>query len=159
MRNIIFKAALVILAAFSFSNSVMANDILFDSLQWKARTLVLTGERDDPLVIGQVGELKANVEGLRDRSIAVIRFDGDNIFEMSYFSRFDYRGRYDMNANLQRYYESEMQSDNDEFSVVLFGKDGQFKQVWKEREEVVPLNEVFAVIDAMPMRQREMNKK
>ena len=159
MLNIIFKAALVILAAFSFSNSVMANDILFDSLQWKARTLVLTGERDDPLVIGQVGELKANVEGLRDRSIAVIRFDGDNIFEMSDFSRFDYRGRYDMNANLQRYYESEMQSDNDEFSVVLFGKDGQFKQVWKEREEVVPLNEVFAVIDAMPMRQREMNKK
>jgi hypothetical protein len=82
---------------------VMADNIPFDSLQWKARTLVLTGERDDPLVIGQIVAFKKNVDGLRDRQIAVIRFDGENIYEMEEFSRFDYRGRYDMDANLQRY--------------------------------------------------------
>lgn len=162
MYLLIFKkAALFFMAAFFMFNSstLFANDILFDSLQWKARTLVLTGERDDPLVIGQIGEFKANVDGIRERGIAVIRFDGDAIFEMSDLSRFDYRGRYDMNANLQRYYESEMQSDNDKFSIVLFGKDGMLKKVWKENEDIVPLSEVFAIIDEMPMRQREMNKK
>ena len=137
---------------------VMADNIPFDSLQWKARTLVLTGERDDPLVIGQIVAFKKNVDGLRDRQIAVIRFDGENIYEMEEFSRFDYRGRYDMDANLQRYYEKEMQSDNDKFSLVLFGKDGLFKEVWKEREEIVPLESVFEIIDAMPMRQREMQE-
>lgn len=155
------KATLFFMVAFfmSHSSALFANDILFDSLQWKARTLVLTGERDDPLVFGQIGEFKSNVDGLRERGIAVIRFDGDAIFEMSDLSRFDYRGRYDMNANLQRYYETEMQSDNDKFSVVLFGKDGMLKQVWKEREDIVPISEVFAIIDEMPMRQLETNKK
>ena len=38
------------------------------------------------------------------------------------------------------------------FAVVLIGKDGGIKQVW--RDPVAP-DDIFAVIDAMPMRQRE----
>lgn len=135
-----------------------ANDILFDSLQWRARVLVLTGERNDALLNEQIAMLRENQAGLQERSIAVIRFDGDAIFEMDELSNFSYRGRYNMDADLQSYYEDEMQSDNNKFSLALFGMDGDFKRVWKEREEAVPLEEVFTEIDAMPMRQREMAK-
>lgn len=38
------------------------------------------------------------------------------------------------------------------FAVILIGKDGGIKQVW--RDPVAP-DDIFAVIDAMPMRQRE----
>ncbi|MFP4314406.1 MAG: DUF4174 domain-containing protein [Alphaproteobacteria bacterium] len=155
--------SLVILAAFImpaiFSMSAKANDILFDSLQWRARVLVLTGEENDPLVIEQKLILRDNFEGLRERSIAVIRFDGDNIYEMDDLSSFNFHGRYDMDADLQGYYEDEMNSDNSIYSLVLFGKDGQRKEVWIDREEPVAMSEVFTVIDAMPMRQREMNGK
>lgn len=140
------------------THSVKANDIVFDSLQWKARVLVLTGQRNDALLVEQVDILKQNLQGLRERSIAVIRFDGDAIYEMEDLSSFDYRGRYNMRASLQGYYEDEMQSDNNEFSVVLFGKDGDFKKVWKDRKVSVPIEDVFSIIDAMPMRQREIQR-
>ncbi|MEJ2069770.1 MAG: DUF4174 domain-containing protein [Syntrophobacterales bacterium] len=43
----------------------------------------------------------------------------------------------------------------DEFRVVLIGKDGTVKL----SEPAVRLSEVFALIDSMPMRQREMREK
>ena len=44
---------------------------------------------------------------------------------------------------------------SDQFAVILIGKDGGEKGRW--REAVSP-DEIFAMIDAMPMRQREMRK-
>ena len=38
------------------------------------------------------------------------------------------------------------------FSVVLIGKDGTQKL---QQNEVLPIDKLFAVIDAMPMRRRE----
>lgn len=43
----------------------------------------------------------------------------------------------------------------DEFRVVLIGKDGTVKL----SESVVELPDIFALIDSMPMRQREMREK
>jgi hypothetical protein len=42
------------------------------------------------------------------------------------------------------------------FTILLIGKDGGVKM---RREGRVELNEIFSVIDAMPMRQREMRQK
>jgi len=42
------------------------------------------------------------------------------------------------------------------FSVILVGKDGGRKSLWKKPVE---MNKVFALIDAMPMRQREIKQK
>jgi hypothetical protein len=41
------------------------------------------------------------------------------------------------------------------FLVVLIGKDGEEKIRWQK----VNLTEIFAVIDGMPMRQREMKER
>jgi hypothetical protein len=43
--------------------------------------------------------------------------------------------------------------DKTNFAVVLFGKDGTEKQRWTEP---VKSSELFALIDAMPMRKQEM---
>lgn len=43
---------------------------------------------------------------------------------------------------------------DDEF--ILIGKDGTVKRVW---QNIVPMDELFATIDAMPMRQREMREQ
>ena len=43
----------------------------------------------------------------------------------------------------------------DEFRVVLLGKDGTVKL----SETEIKLSDVFALIDSMPMRQREMREK
>ena len=42
------------------------------------------------------------------------------------------------------------------FTVLLIGKDGSVKL---RREEIVKLDEIFSLIDTMPMRQREMREK
>ena len=41
------------------------------------------------------------------------------------------------------------------FLVILIGKDGEEKM----RRQKVNLTEIFAVIDGMPMRQREMKER
>ena len=45
--------------------------------------------------------------------------------------------------------------DNEEFKLLLIGKDGGVKEVFNE---VVAMENINKVIDAMPMRQREMRK-
>jgi bifunctional DNA-binding transcriptional regulator/antitoxin component of YhaV-PrlF toxin-antitoxin module len=43
-----------------------------------------------------------------------------------------------------------------EFAIILVGKDGGIKL---NRAEHSQLNDIFALIDAMPMRQEEMRQK
>ena len=43
-----------------------------------------------------------------------------------------------------------------EFTVILIGKDGRVKL---DRKEQTPLDDIFALIDSMPMRQEEMRQR
>jgi hypothetical protein len=43
-----------------------------------------------------------------------------------------------------------------QFCILLIGKDGKEKRRW---ESMVGLGVIFSVVDAMPMRQREMKEK
>lgn len=45
--------------------------------------------------------------------------------------------------------------DADAFTVILIGKDGGVKARW---DAPVQANDVFSIVDAMPMRQREMRE-
>ncbi len=44
----------------------------------------------------------------------------------------------------------------DEFTVILIGKDGRIKL---DRKEQTQLDDIFALIDSMPMRQQEMRQR
>lgn len=136
-------------------------DPYFKDLQWKARVLVITGDYRDSRTKRQIDELRKNIDGLKSRNVAVIRFVTDSIYEMEEFSDYGFRDWYDMNAHQQRFVESSIGADNNVFSVVLIGKDGAKKSHWvldeiEGREaDIITLGEIFAAIDSMPMAERE----
>lgn len=131
---------------------------VFRTLQWRARALVLTGNPDNPMVTEQMNILRANIEGLKERDVAVIRFRYDDLDEIDELSDFDYRGWYDMDSAEQGFMEDQLGTDNNKFSVVLVGKDGELKQVWAPENHSVSIEWVFGLIDSMPMRSREMQE-
>ena len=69
-------------------------------------------------------------------------------------SSFPFDNRVIEGHDRQKYLQSRLRTDDDVFSVVLVGLDGETKQVWNT---VVDPQEIFDVIDAMPMRERVMN--
>ena len=153
-------SGLLAMAAFVLPAHIYAQDgPIFRTLQWQARVIVLTGAEEDPLLGEQIQIFKDNLADMQDRDITVIRFREDNLYPIEELSVSDYRGWYDMDAREQRYMEGRIQADNNAFAVVLIGKDGSFKNVWKDVSEAVPVSDIFAIIDAMPMREREAKEK
>ena len=101
------------------------------ALQGSSRPVViLSDSRDDPRVAKQVSALDHARPALDDRNIKVLT-------EAAPGSRL----------------RKSLGVSERGFAVVLVGKDGGVKKVW--RDPVDPKS-IFTVIDAMPMRQREM---
>ncbi len=155
------KFTLIIAFLLILPTQVRAADPIFRTLQWKHDTLVLTGENSDPLVNEQISIFRQNVEALKIRDIAMIRFFRDDLDEMDDLSDVNYRGWYNMDANEQRFMERLLQTDNNKFSVALVGKDGELTYVWKDREDrkdkkppmAVPMGEIFYMIDNPPLKK------
>ena len=134
-------------------------DVLFSSLQGERFVVVVTGGRNDKLVSEQMDLFRETLKGLQARPITLVRFIEDKIFELSEFSRSNFRARKDMNANQQRYLEEQMHSENNEFTIVLIGIDGYWMQTWKGTvdedgvytplEITVPPEMIYATVDRM----------
>ena len=132
---------------------------IFSSLRWKNRAIVITGEPDDAQVAEQLQVFRENIAGLKERRLVMIRFLHEDLDEIDELSDYNYRGWYDMDANEQSFMERQLGTDNNKFSVVLVGLDGELKQVWMPEQSAVPINWIFSAVDAMPMRQREQKEK
>ena len=101
-----------------------------DALRGKARPVViLSDQRDDPRIVRQKAALDAEARGVKERAIAVLSEDDGN---GALHHRLGVKG----------------------FAVVLVGKDGGVKTIWRQP---VDARRIFTVIDAMPMRREEMN--
>lgn len=117
---------------------------LMPELVWEKRVLLVFAPdaRDDGLQRQQV-ILEAIGGGLIERDILVIRAFADNrvfIDEQSHGqSAASFYRRFGVNAN--------------EFRVILVGKDGTVKL---DRDSAVTGNDLFALVDSMPMRRYEM---
>ncbi len=148
---------LYLLMVFAWFGHMNANaqeiDPVFDKLVGVARVIVITGNRDESLADLEIGELRGALDGLAERQIAVLRFREDDLYEVEGLSDYNYGGWYRMDAAEQRYMEEKLQTDNNIFSVVLVGLDGQVKKVWLEPVEP---QVIFDLIDEMPMRAEEM---
>lgn len=101
------------------------------SLQDKARPiLVLSDSADDPRIAKQIAAFDRAKPGLDERDIAVLR-----------------------EARPGSALRKVLGVAPTGFAVVLVGKDGGVKKVW--HDPVDPAR-IFTLIDAMPMRRREM---
>ncbi len=102
-----------------------------DGLRWKARPVViLSDRRGDPRIAEQKAALEAGAGGARSRAIAVLSEDDGS---GALHRRLGIKG----------------------FAVVLVGKDGGVKSIWRQP---VDAGRLFTVIDAMPMRREEMSR-
>ena len=115
--------------------------------RWRHRLLLIfSPSAQTPDFQQLANQLKQQREGVADRDLLVfsIMSDGQSRVGENVLSKQEAE-------NLRRRF----QVTNEEFRVVLIGKDGTVKL----SEPAVKLSEVFALIDSMPMRQREMREK
>jgi len=115
--------------------------------RWRHRLLLIFSPSSQTPAFQQLtNQLKQQREGVADRDLLVFFLIsagqsrvGENVLTRQ------------AAENMRRRF----QVTPDEFRVVLIGKDGTVKL----SERTVRLSEIFALIDSMPMRQREMREK
>lgn len=113
------------LIAFSIMTVVYAD---LADLKWKSRVLVLLAESAaDPRLVEQRARLEREAAGMKERDLVVLQ----EVTSGPLHTRFGVRAG---------------------FAAVLIGKDGGEK--WRATDNFDP-QEVFALIETMPMRARE----
>ena len=134
--------------AFSMFGGKDALSMDLTQFQWKNRLLFLFApERSDSLFSDLRNEIVAQKNRVQDRDLVVFEIleSGPSFMNTT---RLDVQ----MAATLRR----EFDVSPGRFIVILVGKDGGVKL---KRNTHIKLNDIFALIDAMPMRQQEMRQK
>lgn len=122
-----------------------AGDAWFESVRWEHRLLVIDGS--DEVAARQVEVCRADGPGLLERDLIVVALSGDD-------SRLVTGARADLPA--AETFRTRFELDSDSFEVVLVGKDGGVKE---RRDRLFATEALFDIIDAMPMRMREMRER
>jgi hypothetical protein len=113
---------------------------------WQRRPLLVFAPTDsDPRLVETIRRIEASRCDFADRDMVLGRIVADGI------STLDGQA---VDADQARRLLSDFGIDANSFSVVLIGKDGGEK--WRVND-VPNLQTIFAVIDGMPMRGREMS--
>lgn len=115
-----------------------------EKYKWQNRILVIeSNSMDDIKYKSQISELKSNFSALSDRKLKIY-----SLFENGYATGFDQK--------VVPYENSVSKKAKSSFSVTLIGLDGGKKLV---QNELLLCEKLFAIIDAMPMRRRELEMK
>ena len=116
--------------------------------QWKNRLiLAFSPSTEDPGYRAFAKEIAVQAEEVIDRDILVF-----HILETGEIKL----GESSLQTGSGDYLRESFSISPGRFTVLLIGKDGGVKL---RREGGVELNEIFSLIDTMPMRQREMREK
>ena len=130
------------------SRNAMAMPLDLDQFQWKNRLLFLFApNRNHPMFDSLHNSLSAQKAEAADRDLVIFEIlESDpssmNSKYLASEAALSLRKRYKVNQG--------------EFAVLLVGKDGGIKL---NRQNETRLEDIFALIDAMPMRQEEMRQK
>ncbi|MCU0355573.1 MAG: DUF4174 domain-containing protein [Cytophagales bacterium] len=133
-----------ILLVFAFIISMLSQPKPFDlsAYRWKNRILLVFAQNATQ-VQKQLDQWQNAADGFRERQLLVIQaLDKSGVVAQNQPLAL---------ADVQAL-RKQFNVRADEFAVVLVGKDGGEKRRW---DKTVPPDEIFAVIDAMPMRQSE----
>lgn len=112
---------------------------------WKERVvLVFAPGEGDTRLTQQRAALAADPRGMADRKVVTYEVVGNNAVS---------RGTERLDSKAVPEFRKRFNVPVDDFEVIVIGLDGLVKQ---RGEEVVGDDELFALIDSMPMRQAEM---
>jgi hypothetical protein len=140
-----------IIAAIGFpagaSESSVGGDVDLDQYQWTNRLLfVFAPARREPSFHALHESLAAQKAGITDRNLVVFE-----VLE----SELSTENGEPLDAETARLLRERFRVPSGSFSVILVGKDGGVKL---DRQDRTSLDEIFALIDSMPMRQSEMRR-
>lgn len=123
------------------------SDVLSE-FRWCNRILILGApDPEDARVRDQLDAIALDPGGMRERDLVIVC-----AFERGQSSR----DGDPMPQTTARALREQFGIEPETFTVLLVGKDGAEKL---RREAVAPLSDLFEVIDAMPMRQREIREQ
>jgi hypothetical protein len=118
------------------------------ALRWKKRPLLLfAATEEDPLLRQQLEAVESTRDRFEERDMVLIVVLGEGP------SRAGGRALSPEGADRLR---ASYGVDPEAFALRLVGKDGGVK---RRGDDVVPMEEIYAQIDAMPMRQQEMRRE
>jgi hypothetical protein len=140
--KIIFFLGLLLSIQFAYGQE----DIL-KQYQWENRLVLLFGSISEYSVEKQINELKRDPEGINDRDLLIFHIEGNEVGFIGKSSS----PSLSADRLRNRYNKAEQ-----EYRYILIGKDGGVKL---NKKEFVPNKDLYSVIDAMPMRQREMRER
>lgn len=133
-----------LLLVFLFSGFYAQSQVL-SSRQWKNRVLLILSENpNDPLVKQQVSLFSKDAEEMKERKLLLLQ-----VFPEFYLMGGDSAIR---RTSGEVYFD--YKSAKKSFELVLIGLDGDEKM---RRAELIRPRDLYAIIDAMPMRRYEMN--
>ncbi len=113
--------------------------------QWENRLLVVSSPApDEPNFARQVQQVAATSREFGERDLVLIRLatDGTSL-----------AGKRKLDPTQVEEIRAALGIDAGAFAVLLVGKDGTVKL---SQNTIVPMDEIYALIDEMPMRQREI---
>lgn len=123
-------------------------DVTLQEFRWKYRIIVLSAPAaSDETYRQQLEQLYAEDAGLIERDLRIL-----SLLEAGCSTLDGHPVSDESAARIKR----QLGVDTDSFSVRLIGKDGGVKV---HERVVLPPDWLFAVIDGMPMRQREMREQ
>ena len=116
---------------------------------WKHRILLIFSPSQQTAEYReQLDQLRADPSGLQERDLQVYRIFPEGLITSE-------RDVLDHN-DLSDQYRSQYGVDPETFTVILVGKDGTEKL---RTNQVLRTDKLYAAIDAMPMRRRELREK
>jgi hypothetical protein len=126
----------ILIAAF-FTTVVIAQAPDLDGLRWNSRVLLLFApDTGSPQLLRQKQMLDSQADGIKDRDLKVFEITGGSPLEQQWRDKFHVKA--------------------DSFTLVLIGKDGSSKL--KHSKPTEP-DEIFKLIDSMPMRKNEVRQR
>jgi len=120
--------------------------------QWEHRILIVhTTDADSEKFVDQLQAFNGQEKGLIERKLILYKIIGNQL------ELLDFKNSRPLDSGTisENFIYKYLQNTND-FKIILLGLDGGIKL---QQESILSIDTLFNTIDAMPMRQREMNKQ
>lgn len=126
-------------------NAQQSDEFQLDDYQWKNRlVLIFAPAENNRIYKEQIEELNSSAEGMRDRDLKVFHLfrEGASFGDEKQLN----------NSTVDTLY-NKFKVEPGNYLIILIGKDGTEKL---RKSSLLKTEKLFALIDSMPMRQREM---
>ncbi|WP_375499958.1 DUF4174 domain-containing protein [uncultured Nostoc sp.] len=132
----------------SINHAIKMSSFNLSSQKWKNRVLVIFSPSvDNPMYQQQMQLLQKHNNGFTDRDLVLVQVLATNE---------SYANRQPIDESSAAKLRDRFGVDKENFRVILVGKDGGVK---RSDATVVQATAIFEEIDAMPMRQQEMQER